>query len=53
LRKSWSTFHGKNLAAHHIEVCLTANQTMLVHMGIKNIPARSGLADALAQRDWQ
>jgi IS4 transposase len=35
-----------------IEVYLTANQTKLFHMGIKNIPARLTLADALAQRDW-
>jgi Domain of unknown function (DUF4372) len=34
-----------------IEVCLTANQTKLFHMGLKNIPARSTLSDALNLRD--
>ena len=36
-----------------IEVCLGANHAKLFHMGIKNVPARSTLADALNQRDWQ
>jgi hypothetical protein len=36
-----------------IEVCLTANQAKLFHMGLKGIPARSTLADALNQRDWR
>ncbi len=36
-----------------IEVCLTSNQTKLFHMGIKNVPARSTLADALNVRDWR
>ena len=36
-----------------IEVCLTANQTKLCHMGLKNIPARSTLSDALNLRDWR
>jgi Domain of unknown function (DUF4372)/Transposase DDE domain len=36
-----------------IEVCLTANQTKLFHMGLKYIPARSTLSDALNQRDWR
>ena len=36
-----------------IEVCLTSNQTKLLHMGIKNVPARSTLADALNLRDWR
>jgi len=36
-----------------IEVCLTANQTKLFHMGLKNIPARSTLSDALNLRDWR
>lgn len=36
-----------------IEVCLTSNQTKLFHMGIKNVPARSTLADALNLRDWR
>jgi Domain of unknown function (DUF4372)/Transposase DDE domain len=36
-----------------IEVCLTANQTKLFHMGLKCIPARSTLSDALNQRDWR
>ena len=35
-----------------IEICLTVNQNKLFHMGIKNIPARSTLADALNNRDW-
>ena len=29
----------------NIEVCLTANQAKLFHMGMKGIPARSTLAD--------
>jgi len=36
-----------------IEVCLTSNQSMLFHMGLSGIPARSSLADAPNQRDWQ
>jgi len=36
-----------------IEVCLTANHKKLFHMGLKNIPARSTLADALNNRDWR
>jgi transposase len=36
-----------------IEACLAANQTKLFHMGIKAVPARSTLADALNQRDWR
>jgi len=36
-----------------IEVCLTANRAKLFHMGLKNIPARSTLSDALSQRDWR
>jgi hypothetical protein len=35
-----------------IEVCLTANQTKLFHMGLAGVPARSTLSDALQQRDW-
>jgi len=35
-----------------IEVCLTANQTKLFHMGLKGVPARSTLSDALNLRDW-
>jgi Domain of unknown function (DUF4372)/Transposase DDE domain len=35
-----------------IEVCLTANQAKLFHMGIKGVPARSTLSDALNLRDW-
>ena len=35
-----------------IEVCLTSNQTKLFHMGMKSVPARSTLADALNLRDW-
>ena len=35
-----------------IEVCLTANQGKLFHMGLKGSPARSTLADALNLRDW-
>ena len=36
-----------------IEVCLTANQAKLFHMGLAGVPARSTLADALNQRDWR
>jgi transposase len=36
-----------------IEVCLAANHTKLFHMGLKGIPARSTLSDALNQRDWR
>jgi len=36
-----------------IEVCLTANQAKLFHMGLKGIPARSTLSDALNLRDWR
>ena len=36
-----------------IEVCLCANRTKLFHMGLKNVPARSTLSDALSQRDWR
>ncbi|SCC91217.1 transposase [Thiomonas sp. X19] len=36
-----------------IEACLAANQTKLFHMGIKAVPARSTLSDALTQRDWR
>ena len=38
---------------HDIEACLTAHHKKLFHMGIKNIPARSTLADALNNRDWR
>lgn len=36
-----------------IEVCLTANQAKLFHMGMKDVPARSTLSDALNLRDWR
>jgi transposase len=36
-----------------IEVCLGANQAKLFHMGMKGVPARSTLADALSLRDWR
>ena len=36
-----------------IEVCLSANQAKLFHMGMKGVPARSTLADALSLRDWR
>lgn len=36
-----------------IEVCLTAHQRKLFQMGIKNIPSRSTLSDALNGRSWQ
>ena len=36
-----------------IEVCLTSNQAKLFHMGLKNVPARSTLADPLNLRDWR
>ena len=36
-----------------IEVCLSSNRAKLFHMGLKNVPARSTLADALNLRDWR
>ena len=36
-----------------IEVCLSANRGKLFHMGLRNAPARSTLADALNLRDWR
>lgn len=36
-----------------IEACLTTHHQKLFHMGIKNIPSRSTLADALNKRDWR
>jgi hypothetical protein len=36
-----------------IEVCLSANQDKLFHMGITRAPARSTLSDALGLRDWR
>ena len=36
-----------------IEVCLATNQAKLFHMGMKGVPARSTLADALNLRDWR
>ena len=36
-----------------IEVCLTANQAKLFHMGLKGVPARSTLSDALNLRNWR
>jgi hypothetical protein len=36
-----------------IEVCLSANRAKLFHMGLKSVPARSTLADALNLRDWR
>jgi hypothetical protein len=36
-----------------IEVCLLANHAKLFHMGLKNVPARSTLSDALNARDWR
>jgi IS4 transposase len=36
-----------------IEVCLTANQSKLFHMGMRAVPARSTLSDALNLRDWR
>jgi|SRR5579871_3058163 len=36
-----------------IEACLTANQAKLFHMGLKGVPARSTLSDALNLRDWR
>jgi Domain of unknown function (DUF4372)/Transposase DDE domain len=35
-----------------IEACLSANQARLFHMGLKSVPARSTLSDALNLRDW-
>ena len=36
-----------------INVCLNANQGKLFHMGLRRVPARSTLSDALNQRDWR
>lgn len=36
-----------------IEVCLSAQVGKLYHMGLTQAPARSTLADALAQRSWR
>ena len=36
-----------------IEVCLAANHGKLFHMGLKGVPARSTLSDALNLRDWR
>jgi len=36
-----------------IEVCLAANRGKLFHMGLKAVPARSTLSDALNLRDWR
>ena len=36
-----------------IEACLSANQAKLFHMGMKVLPARSTLSDALNLRDWR
>jgi len=36
-----------------IEACLAANRGKLFHMGLKNVPARSTLSDALNLRDWR
>lgn len=36
-----------------IEACLGTNQHKLFHMGLKHIPARSTLSDALNARDWK
>lgn len=36
-----------------IEICLNAHHKKLFHMGIRNPPARSTLADALNKRNWQ
>ncbi len=36
-----------------IEICLAANQNKLFHMGLKHVPAKSTLSDALNARDWR
>jgi hypothetical protein len=36
-----------------IEACLAANSPKLFHMGLRSVPARSTLADALNSRDWR
>ena len=36
-----------------IEACLAANRSKLFHMGLRESPARSTLADALNSRDWR
>jgi Domain of unknown function (DUF4372)/Transposase DDE domain len=35
-----------------IEACLQANHAKLFHMGLRGVPARSTLSDALNDRDW-
>jgi hypothetical protein len=36
-----------------IEVCLLANRRKLFHMGLKKVPARSTVSDALNSRNWR
>ena len=36
-----------------IEACLAANHAKLFHMGLRGVPSRSTLSDALNQRDWR
>lgn len=36
-----------------IEVCLSANRGKLFHMGLKKVPARSTVSDALNTRNWR
>lgn len=36
-----------------IEICLSANQEKLFHMGLKHVPAKSTLSDALNSKDWR
>ena len=38
---------------HDIKVCLTANRAKLFHIGWKNVPARSALAEARNPRVWR
>lgn len=58
LHKSWSLCRGRTLDVSSsgiaaTQVCLTANRGKLFHMGLKNVPARSTLADANDSRDWR
>lgn len=36
-----------------IESCLAANKTKLFHMGLRGVPARSTLSNAMNPRDWR
>jgi len=36
-----------------IEICLQANQGKIFHMGLRQVPAKSTISDALNKRDWR